>query len=74
MMIRVVLTSLMAGFLAGVLVAGVQHVTTTPLILAAEVFENQASNESPMLSPAVYAGEARLILAHAEHDAVVQHI
>lgn len=70
MITRVLFTSLVAGFLAGVIVSAVQNFTTTPLILAAEVFEKQAAEAPAMLKPAVLKGEeARLILAHAEHDA-----
>lgn len=69
MIIRVLSTSLVAGFLAGVLVAVIQHFTTTPLILAAEVFESQAAEAPSLISPAVFRGDdARLILAHADHD------
>lgn len=37
---RVLAVSLLAGIVAGLLIATVQHFTTTPLILAAEVFES----------------------------------
>ena len=63
MITRVLATALAAGFAAGVLVAVLQHFTTTPLILAAEVYETQAGHAS------LYeTGEARLVLAHMGHD------
>jgi cobalt transporter subunit CbtA len=40
MLMRILATGLMAGVLAGGIVAGLQYVTTTPLILKAETFEN----------------------------------
>lgn len=39
MITRVLATGLLAGFIAGICVAGLQAFTTTPLILEAEVFE-----------------------------------
>ena len=36
---RLVLAALIAGMAAGFIYGGVQHVQTTPLILAAEVYE-----------------------------------
>jgi cobalt transporter subunit CbtA len=39
---RFVLAALIAGMAAGFIYGGIQHVRTTPLILAAEVFENAA--------------------------------
>jgi cobalt transporter subunit CbtA len=39
MLMRILATGLVAGALAGVIVAGLQHVTTTPLILKAETYE-----------------------------------
>ncbi len=44
---RVLSTGLIAGLVAGLAVAALQHVTTTPLILAAEVYETaQHAHES----------------------------
>lgn len=40
MLIRFLWVGLVAGILAGVPTAAIQHVTTTPLIIAAEVYEN----------------------------------
>jgi cobalt transporter subunit CbtA len=39
---RIVLAALIAGIAAGVILAGIQHVRLTPLILAAEVYEKAA--------------------------------
>ena len=39
MLMRILATGLVAGVLAGGIVAGLQTVTTTPLILKAEVYE-----------------------------------
>jgi cobalt transporter subunit CbtA len=39
MLMRILATGLLAGVLAGGVVAGLQHVTTTPLILKAETYE-----------------------------------
>ncbi len=39
---RIVLAALIAGMAAGVILAGIQHVRLTPLILAAEVYEKAA--------------------------------
>jgi cobalt transporter subunit CbtA len=67
---RLFATGLLAGFLAGLLIAGLQHFTTTPLIIAAEVYENQGAQPHvhPSAAPAGTFGEARLILVHSEHD------
>jgi cobalt transporter subunit CbtA len=64
---RVLSTGLLAGLLAGLAIAALQHVTTTPLIRAAEVYENgeqQAASRAP-----AQVGDARLILVHAPPDA-----
>jgi cobalt transporter subunit CbtA len=39
---RIVLAALLAGIAAGIILAGIQHVRLTPLILAAEVYEKAA--------------------------------
>ena len=39
---RIVLAALIAGMAAGILMGAIQHVLTTPLILAAEVYEKAA--------------------------------
>lgn len=69
MITRVLAAALAAGFAAGLVVAMLQHVTTTPLILAAEAYEGSAADPHAALSPHVseFYG-ARLFLAHAGHD------
>jgi cobalt transporter subunit CbtA len=42
---RLVLAALIAGMAAGLLYGGVQHLRTTPLILAAEAFEKAAAHD-----------------------------
>lgn len=43
MLARILSVGLLAGLLAGLLIAALQQVATTPLIIAAEVFETKAS-------------------------------
>jgi predicted cobalt transporter CbtA len=43
MVARVLSVGLLAGFLAGLLIAVLQQVTTTPLILLAETYETQCA-------------------------------
>jgi len=74
MITRVLSTGLLAGFLAGVAIAALQNFTTTPLILAAEVFENagdKAASAAPSLEP---DAKARVILVHSaeEHGSAAQ--
>lgn len=59
---RVLTVSLLAGLLAGLVIAALQHVTTTPLILKAETYEAALRASVPSL--AAYDGGARIILAH----------
>lgn len=59
---RVLTVSLLAGLLAGLVIAALQHVTTTPLILKAETYEAALKAQAPTL--ATFAGGARIILAH----------
>lgn len=69
MITRVLAAALAAGFAAGLVVAMLQHVTTTPLIIAAEAYEVSAADHQPRLGsqvPALYG--ARLFLAHTGHD------
>jgi cobalt transporter subunit CbtA len=42
---RLVLAALIAGMAAGLIYGGVQHVRTTPLIIAAEVFESAPAHD-----------------------------
>jgi cobalt transporter subunit CbtA len=62
---RIVLAALIAGMAAGILMGGIQHVRTTPLILAAEVYEN-AAEAAPVEATA--HEHAAGTVAH-EHDA-----
>lgn len=68
MVARVLTVSLLAGLLAGLVIAALQHVTTTPLILKAETYEAALRLQAP--SHASFSGEARIILAHGgeSHD------
>lgn len=71
---RVLTVSLLAGLLAGLIVAALQHVTTTPLILKAETFETALRQAAP--TQAAFSDGARIVLAHnhpeggtgAEHE------
>lgn len=65
---RVLSVGLLAGFVAGLLVSGVQHLTVTPLIIAAEQFETAASHAPSQDRLASEDGVARLILVHNAHD------
>ena len=47
MFVRIILTALAAGLISGVFVWGAHMVKTTPLILAAEVYEDQAAGHQP---------------------------
>lgn len=69
MITRVLAAGLAAGFVAGLLVAVLQHFTTTPLIIAAEAYENQAAASPSFRHNAVLGmEEARLVLVHTGHD------
>ena len=48
---RLVLAALIAGMAAGFIYGGVQHVRTTPLILAAEVFETAPAHDHAAGTP-----------------------
>ncbi len=64
MITRILSVGLLAGLLAGLAVAALQHFTTTPLILKAESFEN-APSAPEKHATSWMMGEARLILVHA---------
>src|SRR5512139_1880189 len=64
MLTRVMSVGLLAGLLAGLLIAVVQQVTTTPLILLAETYEKQ-SDAAPAAPPAAGAPKEH---DHAAHD------
>lgn len=70
MLMRLLSAGLMAGVLAGVCVAGLQHVTTTPMILKAESFEGVASPGAGHEHSDVRLGTDPLfILAHSDKPA-----
>lgn len=71
MMMRVLSVGLLAGLLAGVVVATLQNFTTTPLILQAEVFENaapekKASLYDDLIVHTVASDMPQFILVHSE--------
>lgn len=66
MITRVLSAGLIAGFVAGCLVAIMQHFTTTPLIVAAEQFEAAALHDAARLVSA-QMDVPRLILVHSGH-------
>ncbi|GEO97654.1 CbtA family protein [Methylobacterium haplocladii] len=62
MIIRLLSAALVAGFLAAVVATGLQFALTSPLILKAEVYEEQAGKQASLSSPF-----ARLIMpAHGD--------
>ena len=67
MLTRILSVGLLAGALSGLMVSGLQHVTTVPLILQAEVYEKAAEkpagHEHSSLNT---SGDAQIILAHGE--------
>ena len=67
MLMRLLSAGLLAGVIAGACVAGIQQVTTTPLILKAETYESKAApaggHEHSMLK--TFNG-APIVLAHGE--------
>ena len=68
MLHRILLAALVAGFVGGLATAVLQHFTTTPLILEAELYENgEAGAVHSSLNGAAFGG-ARLILAHTGAD------
>lgn len=65
MFVRFLWVGVMAGILAGLPTAAIQHVTTTPLILAAEVYENsEASHHATAHQIGVL--KANIILVHGD--------
>jgi len=70
MITRVLAVALAAGFAAGLIVAGLQHVMTTPLIIAAEAYETPAADphQSSSHHPAGLHG-GKLIFVHAGDEA-----
>src|SRR5690606_9636320 len=68
MITRVLAAALAAGFAAGLLVAVLQHFTTTPLIIAAEAFESPASEAASARHDTGGLFGGRLILTHTGHE------
>ena len=67
---RLVLAALIAGMAAGVILAGIQHVRITPLILEAEVFEKAAEAAEAAVATATPDVNAAATTAHDhEHTA-----
>ena len=62
--------ALWAGVVAGLASAALQHVTTTPLIMAAEAYEKSESHASAggVLQPSVELFQARLIRVHSNDE------
>ncbi len=54
---RVLMVGLLAGLIAGLAIAALQHVTTTPLIRAAEVYETAQHNHETAAAPEAPAWE-----------------
>lgn len=67
MLMRLLSAGLLAGVLAGVCVAALQEVTTTPLILQAETYEGQQPTTGLKHSSLKSYGGAPIILAHSDH-------
>lgn len=67
MIIRLVSAALVAGFLAAVVATGLQLTLTSPLILAAERYETQASLTAPAASPIVQVHFVQQIHTGHEH-------
>lgn len=71
MLHRILFAALVAGFVGGLATAVLQHFTTTPLILAAERYENGEAPAPHAAADGSLFDGARLILAHdgADHAA-----
>jgi cobalt transporter subunit CbtA len=67
---RVLAAGLLAGLVAGLAIAALQHVTTTPLILAAEVYETARHAHAEAAASAGPAGFARTVTASVATIAV----
>ena len=67
---RLVLAALIAGMAAGFIYGGVQHVQTTPLILAAEVYETAPAHDhgAAAVDPAAPAETAAPAHEHEEEE------
>lgn len=69
MLIRLLKTGIVAGFLTALIYTIVQAVTVTPLILEAETYETTSGGHQHGALPPAPAGSARLILAHGDANA-----
>lgn len=65
MIIRLLSAALAAGFLAAVVVTGLELTLTSPLIVAAERYETQQTHQAERRLPIM---SAQVVLAHAGHD------
>jgi cobalt transporter subunit CbtA len=65
---RLVLAALIAGMAAGLLYGGVQHVRTTPLILAAEVYETAPAHEHGSAAATTTTETAAPALDHGKEE------
>ncbi len=65
---RLVLAALIAGMAAGFIYGGVQHVQTTPLILAAEVYEAAPAHDHGTAATADPAAPAETAAPAHEHE------
>jgi len=66
---RIVFAALVAGIVAGLATSVLQHFTTTPMILQAEIYENGAGEGAThSRHDGAAFGGARLILAHSGED------
>ncbi len=70
MIARVLTTGVIAGLVAGLAVAALQHVTTTPLILAAEVYEAAQHTHDGAEAGAALTGLSRTAATSAATVAV----
>lgn len=61
MIARVLAAGVVAGLVAGLAVAGLQHLTTTPLILAAEVYETAQHAHEALAEAPAFEGARRTL-------------
>ena len=67
MLNRILWAALVAGIVGGLATAVLQHFTTTPLILEAELYEGEPAAAAAQLDGAAFGG-ARLVLVHSSGD------
>jgi cobalt transporter subunit CbtA len=68
MLHRILFAALVAGIVGGLATAALQHFTTTPLILEAELYEGGAPELAHSAVEGATFGGARLVLAHSGGD------